>query len=275
MMDELDLARRAVRRSLLSEEQLREAQSFASGGRSLLAVLLDLGYLRPQDIVDLTSARTPEPAGRSRWGTFFLLLLTVFVTAFFTKECSRSSKLEPWLRSESSVVTRDPRPVGQVLTERAQLILAQAEGELKRAGTLSAETDRRVQHAAALLTEAISDGDGDLANLSALARANEMLDRWEAAVEGYRRALAKDDRNDFANLGLARVLLLLNHPREAYDHATAASTGAFAGEALVVRAKASLNLGNKPDARADLDLALKRDPSLRTAVRALQTRLDE
>ncbi|MFN3485896.1 MAG: hypothetical protein ACK44W_10500, partial [Planctomycetota bacterium] len=66
-MDELDLARKAVRRRFLTEDQLREALSFAEGGRSLLSVLLDLGYLRPAHLLELNqSPASPPPPPRSR-----------------------------------------------------------------------------------------------------------------------------------------------------------------------------------------------------------------
>ena len=52
-MDEVALMQSAVRRRRLTKEQLREAEEYARGGRSLLSVVLDLGYLTHADILDL------------------------------------------------------------------------------------------------------------------------------------------------------------------------------------------------------------------------------
>ena len=41
-MEERELLRLAVRRKRITEDQLRDAESYAQGGRSILSVLLDL-----------------------------------------------------------------------------------------------------------------------------------------------------------------------------------------------------------------------------------------
>ncbi len=279
-MDELDLARRAVRRDLLTGEQLREAQSYAAGGRSLLSVLLDLGYLRPQDVGELAAQRpaTAAPA-RSRVKTLFLLGATILLTALVTRGCTETvhdgmqvnrvvHEFVP--KSEAT----DDQMFWVEVSFRATETLKAAGEQRKRAGLLSAETERDIRHAAELLAEAVARCP-EAAPFVALARAHEMLDHWESAAEWYRKGLAREKYNDTANLGLASVLLALDRPLQAHQHATAACTGEFAAEAFLVRAKADMNLGNKEEARAELDLALQKDPALHDQVRSLQLRLDE
>jgi len=274
MMDELDLARRAVRRGSLSEEQLREAQSFASGGRSLLAVLLDLGYLRPKDVADLTQVAPAQPAARSATRTLFVILFTAAVTAFAVKSCEPHAP--QFFRESPPTVIHQVTPIGPVLLDKALQALSEVDDQVKRTGALlDAPSEKRVRHAAELLEEAMAQGSDPLITSTALGRAHELLDHWETAAEWYRKAIHQEERDPGANLGLARVLLLLDRPLQAHTYATTACQAGYIAEAYLVRAKANMNLGNKREARTDLDLALKRDPGLRVAVRALQQRLDE
>ena len=280
-MDELDLARRAVRRGSLSEEQLREAQSFASGGRSLLAVLLDLGYLRPQEIADLALARAPESRKRSWGATVALVLGTVGATLAVTRGCSGleadrgASRDEPFRN-----VVHEFRPagpaLGSVLLEKALENLSLVEADRKtRAGPLDPAQEKRVRHANELLEEAITEGGDGPTTWTALGRAHELLDHWEDAAQWYRKSLDQDDQDAAANLGLSRVLLLLDRPIPALTHSSIACQGVHPGEAYLVRARVNMTLGKKSAARSDLDRALELDPQLRGSVRALQQRLDE
>jgi len=273
-MDELDLAKGALHRGYLSEEQLREAQSFASGGRSLLSVLLDLGYLRHDQIAEILPHRPAPP--RSPLPTLALMALAAVVggmlaLGFVAAGRSRETFREP----HPPVVVHEFKSIERVLIQRAALALRTADEEWRRDGTLSAESERRVVHAAELLSEAISQGASDAATFTQLGQAHEMLDHWETASDWYRKALRMDDRDPAPNLGLARLLLLLGRPLQALEHATRSAAGTLAGEAFLVRAKAQLNLGHKSDARADLDLALQKDPSLAVQVRALRIRIDD
>ena len=278
-MDELDLARRAVRRDLLTEDQLREAQAYAAGGRSLLSVLLDLGYLKPQDVGDLTLQRpAPAPSGGSWFKTILLVGATAAVSALAARGCSDDGghfrdRVVSFTAPPTTV--RDHEGFWVSLTLRSTDVVRRAESLKKQTGTLSAETERQVQHAAALLTEAIAEGADGVTAIASLALAHELLDRWERAAEWYRKGLAREEHNAVLNLGLARILLSLDRPAEAHSHATAACSGETAGEAFLVRARASMELGAYDKARADLGMALQRDPALRNPVRALQQRLDE
>jgi hypothetical protein len=56
-MDELSIARAAVARGYLTERQLAECRDIAGGGRSLLAILLEMGYLRPETLATLLAPR--------------------------------------------------------------------------------------------------------------------------------------------------------------------------------------------------------------------------
>jgi predicted negative regulator of RcsB-dependent stress response len=282
MMDELDLARRAVRRSLLTEEQLSMAQAYASGGRSLLAVLLDLGYLRPQDVADLALQRLPpSPPRRSPLKTLGLLAVTAIATALISRSCSdergfaQGRPLPRAVEEPSGPGVRGSEGPWAQVALRSSEAIRRAAAEQKRSGTISPKTELEVRHAAEVLSEAVAQGADGVPALTSLARARELLDDWEGAAAWYRRALAREELEESAHLGLARVLLALDRPLQALEHATAASTGEFAAEAFLVRAKADINLGNKEEARSNLDLALRRDPELRDRVRALEQRLDE
>ena len=278
MMDELDLARRAVRRNLMTEEQLQEAQAYSGGGRSLLAVLLDLGYLRPQDVADLATQRPSQAVpARAPWKTFGLIAGTALVTALVTRGCSLETNLDNRVvrESASQIEARGTGAFWFEVSLRATETVKAAEAQRKRAGLLSAESERDVRHAAELLSEAVAQGPEGAAPLVTLARAHELLEHWETAAEWYRKGLAQEGRSEIANLGLARVLLALDRPLQAHQYATAACSGEFAAEAYLVRAKADMNLGNTQEARAELDVAMQKDPSLREKVRALQQRLDE
>jgi predicted negative regulator of RcsB-dependent stress response len=281
-MDELDLARRAVRRSLLTEEQLTLARGYASGGRSLLAVLLDLGYLRPEDVIGLALQRPPpHPPARSPLKAFGLVAVTVIVTALITRSCSEERNLAqeeglpPPVELTPTVRSGGPEGPWAMVLLRSSLVVRAAAAEQKLAGAISAKTEREVRHAAELLSEAVAQGADGVPTLISLARARELLDDWEGAAGWYRKALAREELEESAHLGLARVLLALDRPLQALQHATAASTGEFAAEAFLIRAKADMNLGNKEEARSNLDLALRRDPALRDKVHALEQRLDE
>ncbi len=279
-MDENELARKAVTRNLLTQEQLREAEAYAAGGRSLLSVLLDLGYLRPDQIADLLgpSSRpaSPTPAG-SPLKTFILVAAVAVGTSILTRSCTANERGHAFLTPDSHapVTVHEFRSIDNVLINRATGILSNAEVRLKESGSLDADQERLVHRAAALLEEAIGGGSDSAATWALLGRAQELLDRWTSADASYRKALARNGDNDDAHIGLARVLLLLDRPLQAATHATAACSGGRAGEAFLIRAKADFNLGNKEEARAHLDAAARRNPTLASQIRALRVRLDE
>ena len=275
-MDEKELARKAVYRNLLTQEQLREAEGYASGGRSLLSVLLDLGYLRPDQIGDLLGPPS-RPASAATSGSplkpLGLIALVAVGTTVLTRSCTDRIVVAP--NYDAPVMVHEFRSIDNVLIDRATGILSNAEVRLRESGSLDADQERLVHRAAALLEEAIGGGSDTAATWSLLGRAQEMLDRWTSADASYRNALAKNSDDDDANLGLARILLLLDRPLQAGVHATAACSGGRAGEAFLVRAKADFNLGNKEEARAHLDAAARRDPTLASQIRALRARLDD
>lgn len=279
-MDEKELARKAVYRNLLTQEQLREAEGYASGGRSLLSVLLDLGYLRPDQIGDLLGPPS-RPAAAATSGsplkTLGLIALVAVGTTVLTRSCVATERGRALHPSEypAPVMVHEFRSIDNVLIDRATGILSNAEVRLRESGSLDADHERLVHRAAALLEEAIAGGSDTAATWSLLGRAQEMLDRWTSADASYRKALARKGDDDDAHLGLARVLLLLDRPLQAGVHATAACSGGRAGEAFLVRAKADFTLGNKEEARAHLDAAARRDPTLASQIRALRARLDD
>ena len=283
IMDELEIARTAVRRGLFSEEQLREAQAFAAGGRSLVSVLLDLGYLRSGDFADLLApgARSASPApSRSPFVLPFLLVAVAIGTAALTYSCSVNSIPQGQavaIPAPPQFPPTPPAPPGSLfsrqLVQRAVAILSTVESSVRHLDTLQAKDERDLQRAAALLEEATLGYDGPEAWI-ALGRTRELLDRWDSAAEAYQKAI-ECGAGDAASLGLARILILVDRPLQAHAQATALCSGLLAGEAYLVRAQAELRLGNRDDARRDLDRAAQRDPGLALQIRRLRTRLEE
>jgi tetratricopeptide (TPR) repeat protein len=288
-MDELELAKRAVRRGLLTEEQLREARAFAEGGRSLVAVLLDLGYLKPQHVLELGDVPAPPPAPPARSGTAGWLLVAAAVGILgmvIGRSCAPArtvyqSRWVPAPAPEPPPPAAPELPLGGRLLIRANEVLAVAEERAAREPALSAETEGALHHAAALLEEALLPPallprESRRHALFSLGRAQELAGRWEGASKSYAQALKENPGFTEARLGAARTKLLLQDPASAFAMADQACGEASPpAEAFLVRAKARLAMGDGVRARQDLLSARTRNPALAAEVNRLLTRLDE
>lgn len=287
-MDELELAKKAVRRGLLSEDQLREARVFAEGGRSLLAVLLDLGYLHAPQVLELNESSPPPPPAPRRSGTAGWLLVTVAVGILglvIGRGCASRTifRAQPVYVRESAAIDAPapPTPLGRTLQVRANEIIAAVEDRARREAGLSPESEASLDRAAALLEESLLPGaflprDSHRHALFSLGRAQELLGRWESALASFNRALKEHTGFSEAHLGAARCRLLLRDTQAAFqmaDEACARWSGI--GEPFLIRAKARIAMGDLVKARADLLSARGRDASLAPEVERLLSRLDE
>jgi len=285
-MDELELAKKAVRRGLLTEDQLREARAFSEGGRSLVAVLIDLGYLRPQHLLDLADAPPPPAPAPARSGTAGWLLVAVAVGILgmvIGRGCASTR-----VRSETRIVPAQVRspappdaPVGRALLARGNELLGAAEERVAKEPTPSSRTEAALTHASALLEEALRPASGlpreaRRQALFSLGRAQELTGRWESAAVTYAEAMTEYAGFTEARLGAARVKLLLQDPVAALALADqVCSEPSAPAEAFLVRAKARLAMGEGVKARADLLSARSRNPSLASEVNRILTRLDD
>ncbi len=278
-MDETEFARRAVGRKLLTEEQLRDAENYAAGGRSLLAVLLDLGYLKPQDLGDLhaPASSLPSPPRKSARGIwiFFIAIAGLLGVLF-------GAGLSPRPTEHVTTTVEVPPPPGPGLFLR---IIGAAEQRLARGLDLhrrgqgqGAEAERELQAAMALADEALElapAGDRSAARVRQVAaHAQELLGRWETARDSYRILLSSAPDHGPALAGLARVLLYLGRFDEAKDQADRACAAAPSGETFLARAEVRKAQGDKAGARADLAEARRRDPALHAEANKLEVGLD-
>ena len=97
-MNEVELARKLVQRGVLGEPQLREAESYARGGRSLFSILLDLGHVRPEDLAALVPP--PPPARR---GIFPIIAVGIALLAAFFLGLALVPRSTPMVRSREFV----------------------------------------------------------------------------------------------------------------------------------------------------------------------------
>jgi tetratricopeptide (TPR) repeat protein len=274
-MDELDLAKRAIRRNLLTEEQLREAQAYAQGGRTLLSVLLDLGFLKPDD---LPSIFAPVPATdpfRAR-SPFKIVAIGVLVLA----AVGGLLILAPARRAEPapppSVIVREAPPPPALAERLAALAadhLADAERQHRETGSFTPQTRDRLARAAALLEEAIRERPRETLYRLQLGRCRELLDQWEVALQIFRQVVEAHPDHGPALVGAARCQLLLPRHEGARADADRACSVAPHAEAFLVRGRALASLGYRDAARRDLEEAQRRDPSLGSAVGELLGRL--
>jgi tetratricopeptide (TPR) repeat protein len=281
-MDELDLARKAVRRRLLTEEQLREALSFAEGGRSLIAVLLDLGYLRPVQLLELGEAPPPPPPPprRPRAAPWIVLAVALlFVVAAAARGRVPTAAPPSPTPSAAPAGPRAAPDFPALLARRAAQILRHAEAALSPEGRPPETSLPALGRAAALLEEALegtrdrSEGpDPEL--LLALGRARELLDQWEAAAELYRAALRRRPDDPAALTGAARVALLMLDYREGFRHADRACGISPSAEPLLLRGQARAGLGDREGARRDFLAAAEREPRCRDRASRLLRKLD-
>ncbi len=253
---DIDLAQRAQQRGFVSAEQLREAQQFAAGGRSVLSVLLDLGHLKADDLLRLAAA----PAARSN-RIYWIVTLAALGVALLLAVLPRA--VDPQVREVYR--EREEASFSEQATARGRDLLADVERRLDARGRPPAAADRDLRRAAALLEEGSRAED-----LLSLARIRELLDDWEGSRDLYQRALAEGSAPLPALLGAARTSLLLRDTEAAHAHADrACSFPRPAAEALYLRGAAALALGRNDAARADLAEAARLDSSFRPRVESI------
>jgi tetratricopeptide (TPR) repeat protein len=278
-MDELEFAKRAIRRNLLSEEQLREAQAYAQGGRPLLAVLLDLGFLKPSDLPSLFApAGDPPAAGRGRSPFVAAAIVAAFLAAAGIGLVTSQSSKRPAPPAPPRVVVRDappPPPLHEKLAALAADHLADAERQVRDMGSFTPPVRERLARAAALYEEAIRERPDDVELRLQLGRARELLDQWELALQIFRQVSEAHPENGPARVGAARCLLLLQRHGAAYSEADRACAAAPSAEAYLVRGRALMSLGRADAARSDFLEAQRRDRSLAPVVGPLLARLKE
>jgi hypothetical protein len=266
---DLDVARRAVHRGLITADQLREAQQFAAGGRSLLSVLLDFGHLKPDDLLKLGDVPRPR-------------VVRVFYFATVAAGlCAVSGAF--WLlaaRSEPEEVPRPPEavaappPLPDQLADRALRLVRDVEANLDALGRAPADRVADLRRAAALMEEALPERDAP-EDLLVLARARELLDEWERARALYLRVLRDQPEDPAALVGASRASLLLRDAAASRLYAEkACALSAPPAEAYFARGSALLALGDDAAAALDFTQACKADAGYHTKVAALRARRD-
>jgi len=291
-VDEAELARRAVERRAITEEQLREAKSFAEGGRSILSVLLDLGYLRADQLSALLETPAPPPPRPRRWRWVATLFLAG-ILAFFIGRCeghhsqsSSGEKLEAENEHLRAVIDQKDREhesarlelsnqyrsLFENLRARGMAGVADGEARLLKSGQLTPEARSRLQQGATLLDVAATVGRLDVHHLTALGRAREYLQEWDPALEAYVEAMKSNSRQLQPFLGAARAALELNRPGDALRYAQASIAQNPTGEAYLLRGRSRLASGFRDAARQDFQKARELDPSLGPVVANLLDR---
>lgn len=292
-MDEFELARRAVERRTITEDQLREAKSFAEGGRSLLSVLLDLGYLRADQLSALLETPAPPPPRPRRRGWFAALFIGVLLAFFAGRWGVRRSEspAEAKLKKENEylralIAQKDRefesarlnmsnrnRSLFEDLRSRGMEYLADGETRIKAAGQLTPEARSRLQRGAAFLDAAETADRLDVHHLIAVGRAREILQEWDAALEAYVKAMKTDSRQIQPLLGAARAALELNLPGDALRYAQASIALKPTGEGYLLRGRSRISGSFRDAARQDFLKARELDPSLGPVVANLLERL--
>jgi len=262
-MDEREIARLALRRGLLTEPQLAQAEAYAAGGRSLVSVLLDLGHLRAHDL--LTLRAEPAPRRRRIWP---FLAGVALATAFWTTGSLLVRRPEaPAARVVAPSISA-PATFEHMLSSRAFVLLRRAEAAAGREHRLPPGWEPEVARAAALLEQALLENGEDPDLRYALGRCRELLDQWEAAAALYAAVLHVHPDHGRALVGAARVALLLREPRRALDHADRALRASPGPESFYVHAQALLATGDLRRARESFRLAVERDRSFQPAADA-------
>jgi tetratricopeptide (TPR) repeat protein len=268
-VEEIDLARRAVRKGLLTEDQLREARSYAAGGRSLVSELLDRGYLRFQDLPDLL--KPPESAAPRRRVAGWLLTAALVGIACSLVLTSLSRPVERHRLPPAPPVAAPPEPApGEAFVRRAQALLADCAAPIAEGRRGSPEVVRKLATAEALYLEALQPASGLVepgrnAAVLGFALTREFLEKWEEAAAVYDEVLAKNPSHPDALLGRARMSLSLGKPVLALamtDRLCRLSSDPPA-EAYLLRGQAEAALGDRSAAYRDLDDAVRRDASLK------------
>jgi tetratricopeptide (TPR) repeat protein len=261
-VEQRELARKLVQRGVLTEAQLREAESYARGGRSIFAVLLDLGHCRPEDLAAVLPP--PPPPRSSKWTiAFALALVCVFSYSAGTVMSPPPSRAVHRFHAVPTEV-----PLAERLAERALQILRRAEAP----GSAIQHAD--LERAVALLEEALTERPGDPDLLYAASRCRELVGRDEIALQGYCKILSALPSHGRALAGASRCSLALGDRAAAWDYADRAVRTSPGPEALLARARAYLLNGEDAKARADLLEARQRDRTYAAVIDPLLRRLE-
>lgn len=259
-MDEREIARLAMRRGLLTEPQLAQAEAYAAGGRSLVSVLLDLGHLRAQDLLTLRAEAAPR-RGRA-WPFLAGAALATVLCLLGGLFAGRSHP--PPDRLVGPTISA-PAGFEHMLSSRAFALLRRAEQAAGR-DRLPPGWEPELTRAAALLEQALLENGDDPDLRYALGRCRELLDQWEAAAALYAAVLHVHPDHGRALLGAARVALLLREPRRALEHAERAVRASPGAESFYVHGQALLGMGDLRRARDSFRQAVERDRSFQPAV---------
>lgn len=269
-MNDLDVARRAVHRGLISADQLREAQQFAAGGRSLLSILLDFGHLKPDDLLKLGDAPRPRVIR-----VFFYATVAAGAAAILGALVWAIAATEPpWQAPAAQEVPPAPVPLSDQLADRAFRIMRDVEENLDPLGRPPADRLADLRRAAALMEEALPERDAP-EDLVVLARARELLDEWERARGLYVRVLRERPDEPAALVGAARASLLLRDVAASRLYAEkACALRSPPAEAFFARGSALLALGDDAAAALDFSQACRVDAGYHSRVAALRARRD-
>jgi len=269
-VNDLDVARRAAQRGLITHEQLRDAQQFAAGGRSVLSLLLDLGHLKPADLINLGDPPPRPRVIRVFWFATIAAGSAAVLGAVFWLAAAPSA---PRAFTAASPEAVPPAvALSDSLAHRALGILASVEASLGPSGRPPASRLGDLRRAAALLEEAMPERDAP-GDLLALARVRELLDEWEGARALYRGVLKEREGDLAALLGAARTCLLLRDAESSRVYANrACDLPPTSAEALFARGAAVLALGQDAAAALDFTHACEIDASFHPRVAVLLSR---
>ncbi len=288
-MEDDELARRAADLRLITREQYDEAKSFAAGGRSMLSVLLDLGYLRADQLPSLIDSSPPPRPPRRGWvwaATLFalgaagaILFMRPHAEAPLPRQqaplqhAMALAKLAEENEELRARLASPDRAACEYMRLRGLRGLSEAETRLKDTDRLTPGIRRLFEESAALLEssfERVTPGDEEL---EALGCAREILLEWDRALESYKRALAVNPRNPRALRGAARAALELGMNDEALVYGRASTEVSPTGEAYLIMGQAAMRAGRMDEARRFIIKSREIDPSLGPSAANLLERL--
>ncbi len=213
-MDEQSIARAAVSRGLDSEVQLRECREIAAGGRSLLAILIEMGYLRAEDLETLFAGRPATPAPRrGALGWVLLGALPAFGFGLIMAWASVRPQVlrDPALSSENERLHRELAAIRQ-RSEVAMHIAVVFQTMAMCVDPANAPEHKAIKEAFRKLPSIGPAGDHDL--ILARGQAAELVGFLDHARTEYEH-LARF--NPDAALGLARIHLQRSNWQQALE----------------------------------------------------------
>ena len=269
-MEERDLLRLAVRRKRITEDQLREAEGYAQGGRSVLSVLLDLGHLSLGDIVDLALIQR-EPSARVPVGCLLVAVLLaglagLGLSLMFSE--SEPPPLPPKVRPPSvsyPVIRPDAK---RTLSERGFNLVWAVTNRHKRSGKLTPADEANLRRGIILIEEAVRLGYDQPLAYSTMGKAWELLDDSPMALAAYAKCVSMSPDSRGSLMGAARICLKTDRPAEALtyiDLAMEVTSNPF-GDQYLLRARARLALGRRKGALEDLEFTRTRWPAFSTEI---------